>query len=68
MLPPLAFCTRVADVQGMQPHWPSVVSDDSPGCDPRFDESGITDARINSGYWHGIHHNSAPNPAEDHPP
>ena len=60
MLPPLAFCARIAGVQGMKPHWSSLLPDDSPGCDPLFDESCFTDALIRGGYGHGLHHHDAP--------
>lgn len=62
MLPPLDFCASIAGVQGMKPHWSSILPDDSPGCDPLFDESRFADALIKGGYGHGIHHYGTPNP------
>ena len=62
MLPPLAFCARIAGVQGMKPHWSSILPDDSPGCDPLFDESRFADALVKGGYGHGLHHHGAPHP------
>lgn len=60
MLPPLAFCARIAGVQGMRPHWSSLLPDDAPACDPLFDESRFAEALIRGGYRHGLHHHDAP--------